>query len=392
MKIQAWAAVGVTVLAACGTPKNEQGASSSGDGGGGGSTAASTGPTTTGAGASTGTTTTSTGTTTGTGTTTTGGVTVYVAPDTGLLGQIVTAIEGATTSVHMTMYILDDAKIVAALVDRRKAGLDVRVVLNQTFPTGTVQTNPATYTTLTTAGVGVVWRNGPPGSTPPTYTHEKTFILDGKQAWIMTMNLDTSAPIDNREYVVVDDNAADAQEADQIFLADFGGTASTLASPLVVSPDPPCNSRAALVALINGATKTLDVEVEEFSDAYTNGVVAAVAAAAHRGVATRVILANTSPVASQTTAIATVKAAGAKVVIAGGTSGKSTAAHPYIHAKAITVDCTGTTCARGFLGSENFSEGSLGYNRELGIVIDDPTQLAKVEAAIDTDFSSGTAQ
>ena len=194
-------------------------------------------------------------------------------------------------------------------MNRRKAGLDVRVVLNQTFPSGTVETNPTTYTTLTQAGVGVVWRNGPPGAASGAYTHEKTFILDGKQAWIMTMNLDHSAPLYNREYVVVDDDAAEVAEADQIFVADYAGTASASGSPLVVSPDP-ANSRSALVALIDAAQKTLDVEGEEFSDNDKNGVAAAVAAAAKRGVVTRVVLATGTPTSAQTTAIATVKARG----------------------------------------------------------------------------------
>jgi phosphatidylserine/phosphatidylglycerophosphate/cardiolipin synthase-like enzyme len=308
-----------------------------------------------------------------------------------MASQIVSAIEGAKSSVHMTMYILDDSNIVSALVNRAKAGVEVKVVLNQNFPGGTVQHNSSTYSTLQAAGAGVVWRNGAPNE-PSGYTHEKTFILDAKQAWIMTMNLDHSAPLYNREYIAVDDDPTDVQTAEDVFEADFAGVTNTHAAPLVVAPDPPSNSRTALVALINSATKTLDVEVEEFSDSYSDGVVAAVAAAAKRGVATRVILAAGSTYAPQVTAVGKVKAAGAKVVVSGGTSGSSSSSHPYIHAKAITVDCSGTTCARGFVGSENFSGGSLGYNRELGVIIANPTELAKVAKAIDTDFAAGTPQ
>ncbi len=401
MKSLAWGVVGAVMLAACAGTHADTDTASSGAGGGsgaGGAEAATTGTTssgatTTGKTTSTGSTTTSASTSTGTGTSTSSGgssdVTVIVTPDTTAVNQIVAAIEAATASVHMTMYILDNTSIVNALVAQKKAGRDVKVVLNQTFPTGTVQSNPTTYTKLTQAGVGVVWRNGPPNATAGAYTHEKTFIVDGKVAWIMTMNLDASAGQYNREYLVIDNVAADVAEADAIFLADFAGTVTTDTSPLVVSPT---NSRTDLVALINSATKTLDVEVEEFSDNNSNGVTNAVAAAAKRGVATRVILAQGSTDSSQTTAVTTVKAAGAKVVVSGGTSGGSTASNPYIHAKAITVDCTGTTCAAGFLGSENFSGGSLGYNRELGVLIDHPTQLALVQTAINHDFSVGTAQ
>jgi cardiolipin synthase len=401
MKVLAWAAaVGVTVLAACaGTHQEATGLTSGGMGGEGGAAAATTGagagPTAT---ATTGPTTTSTGTVTlqttssSTSSSSSGGssaVSVIVTPDTTAITQIVAAINAATTSVHMTMYILDNTSVVNALIARKKAGLDVRVVMNQTFPTGTVQSNPTTYTKLTAAGIGVVWRNGPPGQASGNYTHEKTFIVDGKVAWIMTLNLDASSAEYNREYLVVDTTAADVAEADAIFLADFAGTATSDGAPLVVAPN---NARSALVALIASATKTVDVEVEEFSDNANNGVTAAVAAAAKRGVTTRVILAQGTPESAQTTAISTVKAAGAKVVVSGGTSGGGTATNPYIHAKAITVDCSGTTCARAFLGSENFSGGSLGYNRELGVIIDSPTQIALVQTAINHDFSAGTAQ
>ncbi len=317
------------------------------------------------------------------------GVSVIVTPSTTLASEIVTAITGAKKSVHMTMYILDNTKIVNALIAQKKAGLDVEVVLNQTFPAGTTQGNPTAYANLQANGVGVVWRNGPANTTSSAYTHEKTFILDGAQAWIMTINLDNSSFTENREYVVIDNDATDVAEADAIFAADFSGATTTAGNPLVVSPN---NARPALVALIDSATKTLDVEDEEFSDNNKGGVVAAIASAASRGVATRVILAAGTPPATQTTAINTVKAAGAKVVVSGGGSGAGSASSPYIHAKAITIDCTGTACAKAFVGSENISGGSLGYNRELGVVINNATEIAKIQTAINTDYAAGTAQ
>src|SRR5207244_413438 len=47
---------------------------------------------------------------------------------------LLSAINGARTSVHMTMYILSDDRFVTALIDRKNAGIDVKVVLNQAFP------------------------------------------------------------------------------------------------------------------------------------------------------------------------------------------------------------------------------------------------------------------
>ena len=259
--------------------------------------------------------------------------------------------------------------------------MTVRVILdvaNQSW-------NMPAYTTLTTAGVGVHW-----SSSTFSYTHEKTVIIDDQVAWIMTMNSNTSSPGTNREYLAIDHESEDITEAKAVFEADYAKQPITPSGNLVVAN---ANARADLAALIASSTTTLDVEGEEFSDNNTGGITSAVVQAANRGVAVRVIIAkDTSQPSSQTTAINDVKHAGGKVVVTGPTSGNGTATNPYIHAKAILVDCAGTTCAKGYVGSENFSAGSLGYNRELGVILSVPAELAKIKAAIDTDFAKGVAQ
>ena len=320
----------------------------------------------------------------------TSGVTIIVEPNGNKASELVAAINGATKSVHMTMYLLDDKNVISALVSRAKApGVDVKVILNDFSMQTSSGDNTTVLNQLKGDGVNVILSN----PTEFNFTHEKCVIIDGATAWIMTMNTETSSPQYNREYLAIDTTAADVAEAESIFEADFANTQNFAASGgLVVAPQPPNNSRTALVDLIASATKTLDVEVEEFSDTYSTGITNAVAAAAKRGVKVRLVLANATPSATQTSSITTVKSAGASVVVSGGTSGSATAASPYIHAKAITVDCTGTTCVKGWVGSENMTGGSLGYNRELGVVITNATELAKVEAAINTDFAAGTAQ
>ena len=92
---------------------------------------------------------------------------------------------------------------------------------------------------------------------------------------------------------------------------------------------------------------------------------------------------------TQTTALGDVKSAGGTVYVSDATSGGGTASSdPYIHAKTILVDCATGTCTSGFVGSENMTTGSLEYNREIGIVLTDPTQLGVVSAALATDFSN----
>ncbi len=306
-------------------------------------------------------------------------VQVIVEPNGNHASELVTAIDGAKSSVYMTMYEIDDSSIINAIVGRKQAGLDVQVILDGSSQNKTF--NSSAYNTFHSAGISVVW-----SSTSFTYTHEKTVILDGKTAWIMTMNANTSSPSTNREYLSIDTDAGDVAEATAVFQADHAMQAVTPSGNLVVANN---NARTKLVELIDAATTTLDVEGEEFSDTNQNGVVNAVVNAARRGVTVHVVIGNSSPNA---TAITLVKNAGGHVVVTGPTSGNGTSTNPYIHAKAVVVDCAGTTCARGFVGSENFSAGSLGYNRELGVVFDATSELAKVKAAIDTDFAAGVTQ
>lgn len=60
------------------------------------------------------------------------------------------------------------------------------------------------------------------------------------------------------------------------------------------------------------------------------------------------------------------------------------------HAKAIVAD-DGTSSAKVFLGSENFSDNSLNHNRELGLIIGDSAVISGVESAFNSDFAAGTA-
>ncbi len=306
-------------------------------------------------------------------------VTIIVEPNGNRASELVSAINAAQHSVYMTMYQIDDQDILTALTGRASAGLDVEAVLDSS--TTNKSGNTPAYNALNSAHASAVW-----SSSAFTFTHQKTVIIDDKVAWIMTMNANTSSPEDNREYLAIDTTAADIAEATAVFKADHALQTITPSGSLVVADS---NARAKIVALINTATKTLDVEGEEFSDTDSNGVVDAVDAAAKRGVLVHVIIGNASPDAPS---IADVKAAGGHVVVTGPTSGNGTATNPYIHAKAVVVDCEGTTCTSAFVGSENFSAGSLGYNRELGVIFDETSEIAKVKAAIDTDFAAGVVQ
>ena len=276
---------------------------------------------------------------------------------------LLTAIQGAKTSVHMTMYLLDDKRFIDALIAQHVAGRDVKVILNHVFPGG-AGTNTSAYNQLMAAGVAVVW-------SPTTFslTHEKCVVIDGAQAWIMTMNLEVSSPT-NREFLAVDSQAPDVAEAEAIFAADFANKAIVPTGNLLVAP---VNARDRLLALVQGAKKTVDLEGEELSD---YKIVNALVAARKTGVVVRVVLASGTPSSSQATAVQQLKAGNVKVV---------SLASPYVHAKGIVADG-----ASAYVGSENFTTGSLQYNRELGVITTNAASVAEVAKTIAQDFSAGS--
>ena len=279
------------------------------------------------------------------------------------------AIKGAKSSVHMTMYLLTDSDVTNALIAQNAAGHDVKVVLNQTFPSGQGNSNATAFGKLQAANPNMVVY----ASSAFTYTHEKCVIIDGTTAWIMTMNTTFSSPTANREYLTVDTDPDDVAEADAIFQADFAQTSITPDGKLLVAPT---NDKDRIRALIGTAQSTLDLEVEELSD---SDVANDLAAAGDRGVKIRVVLADDgSPSNAQTNAVSLLKSHGASIV---------TTTTPYIHAKAIVVDGVSM-----YVGSANLTQNSMSYNRELAIVTTNSDAISAVMSAIDTDFGNGTAE
>jgi hypothetical protein len=288
---------------------------------------------------------------------------LLILPDQGE-SSIYSFINSATKTIDMTMYELTDTTVTTDLVNREKAGVTVRVILDG----AQMSTNQTAFNALQAGGVSVTW-----SSTAFTFTHQKTITVDGDESYISTGNLDSRFYSTSRDYGVFDTDQADVAAIEAVFSADFAKTSITPSDgdDLVWSPT---DSQTRLLALINGAQHSLDIEQEEFSD---TALVNAVVSAADRGVAVRVVVENPS---SYTSELNEVTAAGGKVASYSSSTGF------YVHAKAIIADY-GTSTAKIFLGSENFSDTSLNDNRELGLIITDPAVLTGVESTFNADFA-----
>lgn len=222
---------------------------------------------------------------------------LLILPDQGE-SAIYNFVDSATSSIDMTMYELRDMTMENDLIAREKAGVNVRVILDgkQT------SVNSAAYSALQAGGVSVTY-----SSSSFTYTHQKTITVDNDESYISTGNLDTTYYSTSRDFGVFDTDLNDVNAIVSVFNADFAKTSITPGDgdDLVWSPT---DSQSHLVALINGAQHTLDIEQEEFSD---SAVINAIVAAENRGVTVRAVLENENN--EWATGISDIEAAGAKV-------------------------------------------------------------------------------
>jgi cardiolipin synthase len=305
-----------------------------------------------------------------------GSLSLITEPDNGIV-PVLAMINGAAKSVDLVMYELDDAQVEAALAADERRGVTVRVILSGGYDGATTTTpatvNAAAYNFLLARGVAARWS--------PSYfslTHEKSLVVDGDRGLIMTFNLVSKYYATGRDFGIVDGDARDVAAMERTFGDDWKGSDASLGGndgdsgdDLLWSP----GSESALIALINGAKKSLSIYNEEMADA---DVTKALIDAAGRGVAVYVDMTGASEWKWEFAELVT---AGAHV----RTYADDASAPLYIHAKVIVADG-----GSAFVGSENFSAASLGENRELGIMLSDPTIINSLTKTFAADWRGAT--
>ena len=292
---------------------------------------------------------------------------LIVEPGAGF-SPVYSLINGARHSIDMTMYEFSDTAAEHDLAAATERGVRVRVILD-----GRARSvNSDAYSYLRSHRVAVTW-----SSRHYHYTHQKTVIIDGTKAVIMTANLTSRYYATSRDFLVVDSERADVSAITTVFNADF--TAKTVrprdGSDLVWSP---IDSQDHLIGLINGATSSLRIYSEEMGDRTVEN---ALIRAAKRGVDVQVCGENES--GEYDSAFAKLARAGIRISYYSSSTGF------YIHGKVVEADYGVRGAEKVFVGSENFSSTSLNRNRELGLITSDRTVMAAIAKDFGTDFARG---
>ncbi len=292
--------------------------------------------------------------------------TLVIEPNDGF-SAVYNLINHAKHSINVTMFEFDDTTAEHDLAAAAKRGVAVRVVLDQRE----TSVNTPAYDYFKSHGIKVVW-----SWTKYQYTHQKTLSFDNSVAVVQTANLTANYYKTSRDFLVVDRNQADVSAIAAVFNADFTHQTITPADghDLVWSPT---HSEKQILGVINGAKKSLRIYSEEMGD---STVVDDLIAAAKRGVDVMVCGENSD--GEYTSTFDEMERDGVHVSYYSSSTGF------YIHGKVVEADL-GTPQARAFIGSENFSNTSLNENRELGLIVTNPSIMSAIAKVFATDFSKG---
>lgn len=294
---------------------------------------------------------------------------LIVQPDDGI-DSILKALDGAKKSLDIKMFQFTDPVLIKAVVSAHKRGVHVRVMLNPSRFTGE-HDNDEAFEVFKKAKV-------PVKETNPTYpiTHEKSMVVDGAQAFIMSLNWAPKYFCETRDYGLVTNDPSEVAEVAECFEADWNRRDFT--------PPPVSNliwsvgkSRQAVIDFINSAEKSLYIQHEKYVD--TPVIEALVHAKMKKEVK---VHAMALPVHSLRDFYRLDGIAGLRLLEDLGI--KAHKLHgTHLHAKLIIADKH-----RALLSSFNIYPKCFNERRELGIRFDDPHLIKRLVDIFEKDWEN----
>jgi cardiolipin synthase A/B len=291
---------------------------------------------------------------------------LIVEPDDGLQ-PVIDFIQSAKSSLLIKQFTFTEESFIQAVIERKNAGVDVRVMLNPARSGGD-RANDETFDTFKNARVNVQWAN------PKFYvTHEKSMVVDGKAALIATFNLCEKYFSLTRDYGVITEEPYRVAQIAEVFDADWehrDWTASAYEGLLWSNT----NSRYHMAQFIDTAQHRLDVQHPKYVDAV---ILDHIAAAADRGVKVHVLCGGKHGISEWDildtfASLRTLRRFGVKV---------HKQKNLRVHAKLLIADNE-----HALLGSMNIDRSAFDLRRELGITISDRDVVARLKEVFDSDW------
>jgi len=291
---------------------------------------------------------------------------VIVEPDDGL-GPVQDFIASAGRTLLVKQFTFTEQLLIDAVIERRRAGVDVRVMLNPARSSGS-RANDETFAQLEEAGVNVQW-----SSTKFYVTHEKSIVVDHDAALVATFNLCYKYFSRTRDYGVITRDPRQVAQIVEVFEADWENRDWTPPTDegLLWSNS---NSRRQMAGFIDSARHRLDVQHPKFVDAV---ILDRLVAAVDRGVKVHVLCGGRHGISDWDildtfASLRTLRVFGVKV---------HKQKNLRVHAKLLIVDDE-----RALVGSMNIDRSAFDLRRELGVTVTSTPEVTRLKATFDSDW------
>lgn len=283
---------------------------------------------------------------------------LIVEPEMGRV-PIINAINNAERSVKIVMYGFTDQALLTPILQQKTKGRTVRVILER-YPYRAEDENNKIIAAFNQNRIA--WQGNIPAI---QLIHQKTLIIDGERAIIMTFNFTHSTFKNERNFALILDDPHLVKEIEAVFDSDWHRKPSNnYNGSMLWSPE---NSRERLLNAIKRAKKSINIYAQNISD---YKIVGALAKAAKKGVSVN-ILTSTKLRQKQ-----------AEYLARAGVNVKQSERY-YIHAKALIIDNQ-----LAIIGSINFTRASLDHNRELAGITRDPTVVKQISETFASDWQT----
>jgi phosphatidylserine/phosphatidylglycerophosphate/cardiolipin synthase-like enzyme len=285
---------------------------------------------------------------------------------------ILDAINSATKSLRVKMFIFSDPELLAAVIAAKKRGVNVRIMLNPARRDGESE-NTDSRKQLEAGGVEVIDSN-------PAYdvTHEKSMVVDDTTAFVKSLNWETKNLTLTRDYAIVTSHAHEVAEIMQCFEADwarkpFHGDEK---SHLIWCSG---NGRDRIAQFIDDAKDSIFLQNERYQDAV---IIERLVRAARRGVKIHVMARpphklKKEKLVESVGGLRTMDDVGIKI---------HKLKHLKLHAKMLLADH-----ARAIVGSINLAPGSFDSRRELAIEVRDADVVERLGKTAHHDWENSHA-
>jgi cardiolipin synthase len=282
---------------------------------------------------------------------------------------ILDAINGATKSLRVKMFVFSDPALLKAVIEAHHRKVKVRVMLNPARRSGEAE-NEESRKMLTKAGVEVIDSN-------PAFdlTHEKSMVVDDRTAFVKSLNWETKNLTETRDYAVVTDHSHEVNEIIDCFEADWHRK----------SFDPGehahliwcCgNGRDRIAEFIDLAKHTLFVQNERYQDAI---IIERLVRAKERGVKVHVMARPPHTLKKEKL----VEGVGGLRIMDDVGIKIHKLKHLKLHAKMLFSDGV-----RAIIGSINLAPGSFDSRRELAIEVHDDDVIERLHKVVHQDWEN----